>query len=226
MGSVTMLVLMGLLVCVVMAVARRPLERVERLLASQPGPSAVAGILSFIFFWPLLFAVTILLIITIVGCLLIALYPFLFLWIALLFLLGYTAVAYRLGRWLEVRFNRRFGGPYATAIVGLLAIQGWLVLGNLLDLLPGPFGSMVWLFGAVLVWAALIVGIGAVILARFGLEPGYWPGRGAPPVPPPPYPPPPDRLPLTDPLTSPPPPEPEPRWEEPEAYPPPPESEP
>jgi len=216
MGSVTMLVLMGLLVCVVLAVARRPLERVERQLAAQPGPSAIAGILSFIFFWPLLFAVTILLIITVVGCLLIALYPFLFLWIALLFLLGYSAVAYRLGRWLETRFNRRFGGPYVTALVGLLAIQGWVVLGDLIDLLPGPFGAMVWLFGALLVSAAMIVGIGAVILSRFGLEPGYWPGRGAP-VPPPPYEPPPaytpppDRLPLTE----------EARWEEPEIPPPP-----
>lgn len=217
MGSVTFLVLMGLLVCVTMLVARRPLERVDRQLVAQPGQAVVAGILSFIFFWPLLIAVTILLIITLVGCLLIALYPFLFLWIALLLLLGYTAVVYRLGRWLEVRFNRRFGSPYATALVGLLAIQGWCVLGNLLDILPGPFGSMVWLFGFLLVVAAVIVGTGAVILARFGLEPGYWPGRGVPPVPPPPppYTAPPDRLPLTD----------EARWEEPE-IPPPPEPEP
>jgi hypothetical protein len=222
MGSVTFLVLMGLLVCLVLMAARRPLERVDRQLVAQPGQAAVAGILSFIFFWPLLFVITILLIITLVGCLLIALYPFLFLWIALLLLLGYTAVVYRLGRWLEVRFNRRFGGPYATALMGLLAIQGWCVLGNLLDLLPGPFGSMVWLFGFLLVVAAVIVGIGAVILARFGLEPGYWPGRGAPPVPPPPppyTPPPADRLPLTDPLTNG---AEEPRWEEPESYPPPP----
>jgi hypothetical protein len=224
MGSLMMLVLTGLLVCLVLLVARRPLERVDRQLVAQPGQSAVAGILGVIFFWPLLFVVTILLIITLVGCLLIALYPFLFLWIALLFLLGYTAVVYRLGRWLEVRFNRRFGGPYAVALAGLVAIQGWLVLGNLLDLLPGPFGSMVWLFGLLLVTAAVIVGFGAVILSRFGLEPGYWPRRGAP-VPPPPYTPPPsytpppDHLPLTDPLTAPR--AEEPPWEEPEMYPPP-----
>ncbi|HEX9943317.1 MAG TPA: hypothetical protein VGG03_14950 [Thermoanaerobaculia bacterium] len=215
MGSLTVLVLMGLLVSLTLLVARRPLERVDRQLAAQPWQSAAVGLAGVVFFWPLLFVVTILLLITIVGCLLIALYPFLFLWVALLLLLGYAAVVYRVGRWLESRFNRRFGGPYAAALMGLLAIQGWLVLGNLLDLLPGPFGTMVWLFGLLLVVAAVIVGFGAVILARFGLEPGYWPRRGAP-APPPSYTPPPapDSLPLTDPLTAPP-------WEEPRVYPPP-----
>ena len=30
--------------------------------------------------------------------------------------------------------------------------------------------------------SAVIVGFGAVILSRLGLEPGYWPRRGAPPA--------------------------------------------
>ena len=131
--------------------------------------------------------VTVLLAITIVGCVLFLLYPFLLLYVALLLLLGYTAVAYRVGRWLEVRFNRNFGGPYATALVGVLSLQIWHVLGNLFDLVPGPFGFfafIVSLFGALVTMSAVIVGFGAVILSRLGLEPGYWPRRGAPPMPP------------------------------------------
>ena len=62
--------------------------------------------------------------------------------------------------------------------------------------------------------AALVVGFGAVILARFGLAPGYWPRRGAP-LPPPPAATVVEPLPLTDPYTSPPPE----RWEEPGSYP-------
>ena len=59
--------------------------------------------------------------------------------------------------------------------------------------------------------AALVTGFGAVILSRFGLTPGYWPGRGAPgpayypgqggavvPPPPPYAAPPAGGLPLTD----------------------------
>jgi hypothetical protein len=222
-SSLMWLVLMGLLTCLVLLVARRPLERVDRQLAAQPWPSAFAGLMGFLFFWPLFIVVTVLLAITIIGCALFLLYPFLFLYLGLLLLLGYAAAAYRLGRWIEIRFNRRFGSPYAVALVGVFLIQIWSVLGELLDLVPGPFGFfafMVGLFGFLVQLCAWIVGFGAVILARFGLEPGYWPRRGAPVpppsyTPPPPYTPvpPPDQLPLT-----------EPRWEEPgtspEVYPP------
>jgi hypothetical protein len=212
-GSLINLVLMGLLVCLVLLVARRPLERVDRQLVAQPWQAAAVGLAGSIFFWPLLVVVTILLAITIIGCVLFLLYPFLLLYVALLCLLGYATVCHRVGRWLEGRFSRSFGGPYAAALLGLLALQGWVLLGNLFDLLPWPFGVfafLCWTFGALATMAALIVGFGAVILARFGLEPGYWPRRGAPVMPPPPgVPAPPvESLPLT-----------EPRWEEPGTYP-------
>jgi hypothetical protein len=213
-GSLMSLVLTGLLACLVVLVARRPLERVDRHLAAQPWRAALVGLAGSIFFWPLLIVMTILLAITIVGCVLFLLYPFLLLYVALLLLLGYTAVAYRLGRWLEIRFNRNFGGPYAMVLVGVGALQIWHVLGNLFDLMPGPFGLfgvLTSLFGALLTTAAVVVGFGAVLLARFGLEPGYWPQRGAPAPPVPPGDPRVEQLPLTDPLTSPPPE----RWEEP-----------
>jgi len=131
--------------------------------------------------------VAVLLAITIIGCVLLLLYPFLFLYLGLLVLLGYATAAHRVGRLLEWRFSRSFGGPYAAALLGLLAIQGWFLLGNLLDLLPGPFGIfafLCWLVGLLAVVSAVVVGFGAVILARFGLAPGYWPRRGAPPSPP------------------------------------------
>lgn len=216
MGSIMSLIVMGLLVCLILLVARRPLERVDRMLATQPWQSTAVGVAGFVFLVPLLIAVTLLLAITIVGCTLFLLYPFLFLYIGWLFLLGYAAAAYRLGRWLETRFNRRFGSPYMAALAGVLAIQIWSVLGHILDLGPGPFGflaAMVMLFGALMVIAAWIVGFGAVILARFGLEPGYWPSRAAAVTPPPPpASEPPPGLPLTDPLTNPPVPE---RWDDP-----------
>jgi hypothetical protein len=219
-SSLLKLILMGLLTCLVLLVARGPLERVDRQLTAQPWPSVAAGIASFISFIPLFLVVTVLLAITIIGCVFYLLYPFLFLYLALLLLLGYAAAAYRLGRWMEIRFNRSFGGPYAVALVGVFLIQIWSVLADLLDLLPGPFGFFsftVEAFGVLVQTAAWVAGFGAVVLARFGLEPGYWPQRGAPVPPPsytpspgptPPPPSPPDQLPLS-----------EPRWEEPEANP-------
>lgn len=214
MGSLMGLVLTVLLAWLVVLVARRPLERVDRMLTAQPWPSAAVGLASAIFFWPLFIVVTILLAITIVGCVLFLLYPFLLLYLALLVLLGYTVVAYRLGRLLEDRFNRSFGSPYAATLIGVLALQGWSVLGSLFGVLPWPFGVISFLFslfGLLLGTAATVVGFGAVVLSRFGLEPGYWPRRGAPPMPPAPPSSPVEPLPLSDPLTNPPPA----GWEEP-----------
>ena len=214
MGSLVRLVLTGLLVCLVLMVARRPLERVDRMLVTQTWPSMAVGLAGSIFFWPLFLVVTILLAITIVGCVLFLLYPFLLLYVALLLLLGYATVSYRLGVFLVGRLGLKIAGDYAAALTGVVALQGWIVLGNLFDLLPWPFGFFAficWLFGTLATIAALVTGFGAVILSRFGLAPGYWPGRGAPgwayypgPVgtvgpPPPPYAAPPAAgLPLSD----------------------------
>ncbi|MFL6232010.1 MAG: hypothetical protein ACJ76N_02660 [Thermoanaerobaculia bacterium] len=206
-GSLLSLMLTALLACLVVLVARRPLERVDRMLTAQPWPSVATGLASAIFFWPLFFVVTILLVITIVGCVLLLLYPFLFLYLAMLVLLGYTAVAYRVGSLLEGRFNRSFGGPYAATLVGVVALQGWRVMGALLGLMPWPFGVISFLFslfGLLLVTAATVVGFGAVVLSRFGLEPGYWPRRGAPVPPVPPSGQAVEPLPLSDPYTYPP----------------------
>jgi hypothetical protein len=196
MGSLVRLVLTGLLVCLVLMVARRPLERVDRMLVTQAWPSVAVGLAGSIFFWPLFVVVTILLAITIVGCVLFLLYPFLLLYVALLLILGYATVSYRLGTFLVGRLGLKVTGDYAAAVTGVVALQGWIVLGNLFDLLPWPFGFFAficWLFGTLATIAALVTGFGAVILSRFGLAPGYWPGRGAqwpgyagPVVPPPP----------------------------------------
>ncbi|HEY4564527.1 MAG TPA: polymer-forming cytoskeletal protein [Thermoanaerobaculia bacterium] len=206
MGNLMGLMLTVLLSWLVVLVARRPLERVDRMLTMQPWQSAAVGLASGVFSLPIFFLVTVLLLISIVGCVLFLLYPFLFLYLGLLLLLAYTAVAYRLGRLLEDRFNRPVGSPYAATLIGVVALQSWGVLGSLFDVLPWPFGVisfMFSLFGMLLFVAAMVVGFGAVVLSRFGLEPGYWPRRGAPPAPPtPPSPPGDEALPLSDPFTN------------------------
>ena len=205
-GSLMGLVLSVLLAWLVVLVARRPLERVDRMLTTQPWQSAAVGLASGVFSLPIFFLVTVLLLISIVGCVLFLLYPFLFLYLGLLLLLAYTAVAYRLGRLLEDRFNRPFGSPYAATLIGVVALQSWGVLGSLFDLLPWPFGVLSFmfsLFGMLLSVAVMVVGFGALVLSRFGLEPGYWPRRGAPPAPSaPPSPPGDEALPLSDPFTN------------------------
>lgn len=187
--SVMSSLVLGLLVCLVLLVARGPLERVDAQLAAEPGKSAVAGVLAFFLSLPLLALVSILLVLTIVGCVLFLLYPFLFLAAMLLALLGYSAVAYRLGRLLENRFDRRFGSPYLVALVGVAAIQIWTVLGRLIGLGGGPLdfiGGMLLAFGVLVQLVAWVVGFGAVLLSRFGAGPRpLYPALAAPGTPPP-----------------------------------------
>ena len=176
------------------------------------------GFLAQLLFLPLLIVVTVLLAITVVGCALFLLYPFLFLALILYALLGYAAVAHRVGRWVEGRFGRGFGSPFAAALIGVVVIQIWSVIGNVLGMGNGVldfFAGMFLLLGWAVSYVAWTVGFGAVLLSRFGTEPGYWPRRSTTVAPPPPATPPPaEALPLESP------PvrdwdEPEPRWEEP-----------
>jgi len=179
---------LALLVCLCFLVARGPLERVERHVVNEPWVAGLVGFVAQLAFIPLLIALTILLVITIVGCALIALYPFLFIALGLAALLGYAAVAHQVGRFLEVRFGRRFGSPYAVALVGVMAIEVWSLLGRVIGLGGGFLDFLaftVLAFGFVVQYAAWTVGFGAVLLARFGSARGSsYPV--APPPPPPP----------------------------------------
>lgn len=184
--------ILALLVFLCLLVARRPLERVERHIENEPWVAGLVGFAAQMVFIPLLVTVTILLVITIVGCALIALYPFLFIALGLAALLGYAAVAYRLGRFLETRFGRRFGSPYAVALIGVMAIEVWSLLGRVIGLGGGPLDFLaftVLAFGFVVQYVAWTVGFGAVLLARFGSARGtpypVTPPTTLPPPPPP-----------------------------------------
>jgi hypothetical protein len=183
------LVALALLVFLCILLARQPMERAEHVVATEPWRAALVGFLAQLFFLPLLGVVTVLLAITVVGCALFLLYPFLFIAIILAALLGYAAVAHRVGRILEARFGWSLGpAPYAAALMGLLAIEIWSLLGRVLGLGGGwlDFIAFVVLaFGFAVQYAAWTVGFGAVLLSRFGNNPGHYQPVIYPPPPPP-----------------------------------------
>lgn len=215
-GSILWMVTLGLLTCLTLLIARRPLEQVDLRLRAEPLKAAAVGLVSFLASMPLLvvviaifFLVSLVLVILLVGCLLLVLLPFfamaLVLALMLAMILGYAASAHRVGRWLEERYGKSFGGPYAAALVGVLVIQVWSVIGHLLSWGPGVldvFATMFLVFGGVLQLAAWVTGFGAVLLARFGAPARFAPAATVPATIPPPPPPASyggdDDLPLTD----------------------------
>jgi cytoskeletal protein CcmA (bactofilin family) len=173
------LVLLSLLVFLCLLMARRQVERAEYHVITEPWKAGLVGFLAQLLFLPLLLVVTVLLAITIVGCALYLLYPFLFVGIVLAALVGFTAVAHELGHFLEERFHRRFGSPYAVALMGVVTIEIWTILGHMVGL-GGGFLHLIALvivvFGAAMKYAAWTVGFGSVILARLNRTPAGWPG--------------------------------------------------
>jgi hypothetical protein len=98
-------------------------------------------------------------------------------------LLGYTAVAYRVGRWSEARFGWGLGGPFIALLVGVGFIHIWSVIGGLLSMGPGPvkfFAIMFSLFGGLLCYAVWTIGFGAALLTRFGTSPTWAGGQMVP----------------------------------------------
>lgn len=184
-------VILALLACLILLLARQPFERVDRQLAADFWKSAIAGLAGEILFIPLFVVVTLILAISIIGCVLFLLYPFVFLALLFFSLLGYTASAHQLGRLLENRFGRRFGSPYAATLVGVAAIEIWTVLGYAINLGGGVLHVLAALFiffGILVRYVAWTAGLGAVILSRFGLPPKAPAGVYPPVAPPPPAP--------------------------------------
>jgi hypothetical protein len=136
--------------------------------------SDLAGLLGQVLVGPALGALVIVLIISIVGCLLLALVPFLVLGLLIATLVGFAGVAYPVGRVLEGRFGWHFGGPYLATIVGVLAIESLSLVGHLLSIGGGflHFFAMIFLFfGLIVRYLAWTMGFGAAILTAFANRP-------------------------------------------------------
>ena len=168
-GRVALLaVLMGL----TLLLARAPVARVGRAAAAEPLRAAVVGLAAEVLFLPLLLVMSVALGITIIGL------PFVFLLVPLAvtaacvaLLLGYTALACRLGEWLEDRLGWRSRSAYLATLIGLFLIVAPILGARLLGVAPAPlrlaaFGLLVTgVTAEFLVWTT---GLGATLLTGFG----------------------------------------------------------
>ncbi len=164
--TITKILLLALLVCLVLLVARPTVERIALRVGAEPGRAGLTGVLSQLAFLPLFVVVTVLLAITVIGCALYLLYPFAFIALLLAGLVGYTAVALRLGGWAEARFGWRYTSPYMMAIAGVALIEFLPFLGRMLGLigLLAPLTIAARGFGFLIEYLAWTIGFGAVVL--------------------------------------------------------------
>ncbi len=178
------LIMFLLFACLVLLLGRKPLERMERKVATEPWKSGLVGLLSQILILPLFIVVLLVLVISIIGIPLLLLLPFAILGLLLLAFMGFCAVAMRLGRILEERFGWTLASPYLVLTLGIGSIVVWSLIADLLDFGGGWlwfFVMMFAIFGALVKYLAWTVGFGAAVLTRFGTAEG-WGVQAAPPA--------------------------------------------
>ena len=186
------MLLFGLLAMIALFVAGRPIDCIERRVASDPWRSGFVGLLAQLLFVPLLVLTVVILAVSIIGIPLLLLVPFALLALLCALLVGFAGVACRLGRLAQERFGLTPQNRYLVLLVGLVAIWALSLAGNLIGLggravwaLAAPIGVI----GFLVEYVAWTVGFGAAILTRFGTRPGVSPAPVAQEVelrPPPP----------------------------------------
>lgn len=191
--SLVGLALLFLFAALILMLFRTPVERVAYRAATDPWKSGFVGLLSQILFVPVLVITILVLCISIIGIPLLILLPFVMLGLCLMALLGYTAVAYRIGRWAETRFGWKVDSPYVALMIGVLAVQIWCLAGDLLDVAGGFlwfFSVMFGLVGFLASYLTWTVGFGAALMTRVGTDGPTGAGESeamlppAPPAPP------------------------------------------
>jgi hypothetical protein len=181
-GTLVRMGLFALLAGLILLLAPRGVERIDRVVRDEPGKAALVGFFAEIIFLPLLIITVLFLVISIVGIPLLVLVPFVVLAFFVALLMGFTGAASAVAHAARERYGWSKPAPFALLLVGLLLVWGATMIGRVLALPGGPFA---WFAGAVLVvgflveYAAWTVGLGGALLTRFGRTGRLYP----PPVP-------------------------------------------
>jgi hypothetical protein len=173
-GTIVRVGLVMLFAALILFVARTPVEQVADRVAAEPLKSWVVGVLAEVLFVPIVTLTCFVLAVSIIGIpVLILLIPVAIVGAILLFLLGFTGVAYHAGRLLQAKVDYLRARPYAAMLAGIGLIVAPLLLGRIVGL-TGEMGFLVMLLGAVGVvieYIAWTAGLGAAALVRFAPKP-------------------------------------------------------
>jgi hypothetical protein len=169
-GTLVRIGLLMLLTTIVLFVAREPVEEIASRVAADPVKSWFVGFLVEMLFIPVMIMLALVLIITVIGIPLLVLLPVAAVAGLVAMLVGFTAVAYQVGRLLQDKVDALRSSPYAATFAGILLIVSPVLLARIVGL-TGDLWFMVWPIAAVgflleyTVWTA---GLGAAALSRWG----------------------------------------------------------
>jgi hypothetical protein len=187
--TIIWITVLGALAALMYLLARRPVERMAYRISESPWKAALVGLVAQILFFPVLVLSIVLLAISIIGIPLLLAVPFALVALAIGMLIGFTAVARVLGSSAESRFGWQHDNPFVAVLIGVGLIMLVSFFASVLGIPGGPLGVfavILGILGFVLQYAAWTVGLGALLLTRFGTRYGWGeaPGPGTPAMPP------------------------------------------
>ena len=169
-GTLARVALVMLLAGIVLLVARMPVQQIADRAAAEPLKSWAIGFLAELLFGPVLVLTVIVLAVSIIGIPLLLLVPVAIVAGLVVSLVGFTGVAYHIGRTLEGRFDQLRERPYVSTLLGIVVIVSPLLLARVIGLIGGLglVAGILLFAGIVVEYLAWTTGLGAAALVRFG----------------------------------------------------------
>ncbi len=163
--------LIGLFAALVVAVAPVPVKRVAERVTAEPWRAGLVGLAAQLLFVPLLVLTVVILAISIIGIPLLLLVPFGLIVVAFAFVMGLAGTGCAIGQWVGRRAGSGAPGLLASLVIGLAVVWALTVIARFAGLAGLPVRVIVGtilLAGLLIEYVAWTVGVGAVVLSRFG----------------------------------------------------------
>lgn len=183
-GTIVRVSLLALLMAALLIVARAPVARVGRAALAEPLRAFIVGLAAEILFLPFLLIGSVGLIMTIIGIPFVAvLVPVAIILAVFAFLLGFTAVACRIGELVEDRLGWRPGSAFVATGIGFMLLLGPTVVARMVDMSSwsGPAGMIFVGLALAIEFLAWTIGFGAAIVTGLGRWHTVPPPIAAPP---------------------------------------------
>jgi hypothetical protein len=169
-GTTFRFVLLSLVACLALVVARRGVEGSAQRVADDPLKATLVGLAAWVLFVPMFVLTAIVLAVSLVGIPLLILMPFAVVAALAAAVVGFSGTAYAVGQWVRRRFGIATTSGFADICLGILVILLPLLLGRVVALGGWTLSPVVFVLVAVglgvefLAWAS---GFGAVLTNMF-----------------------------------------------------------
>jgi hypothetical protein len=171
-GTIARVSVLGLLMAMMLIVARAPVARAGRAATAEPLRALVVGFAAEIFFLPFLIAASIGLALTIIGIPFVAvLVPIAIVLLVFAFVLGFTALACRLGEWVEDRLGWQPANAFVATAIGFMLLLGPTLLARFVGIASwsaAPLTFVLVTIGLAVEFIAWTMGLGAAIMTGLG----------------------------------------------------------